>query len=108
MKILIDNCVDVKFAALIHGHDVKHCLDLQWDKLSNGKLMDAMETAGFDVMVTTDTSIGRQQNMSKRKLCLITSRAKSQRYESIAPLAELLMTHLSDGVTPGTEIVLRQ
>jgi hypothetical protein len=36
MRILLDNCVDIRFARLITGHEVRHARDLGWQDLSNG------------------------------------------------------------------------
>src|SRR6185437_10041264 len=42
-----------------------------WEKLKNGDLIEAAESAGFDVMVTTDKNIRHQQNLDARKLGVI-------------------------------------
>jgi len=36
-----------------------------------GELLKAAEAAGFDVMVTSDQNIRRQQNLTGRKLALV-------------------------------------
>jgi hypothetical protein len=42
-----------------------------WAELTNGELLAVAESAGFDLLVTTDTSIRYQQNLSGRKLSLL-------------------------------------
>ncbi len=45
---------------------------MQWHpQLENGELLNAGETAGFDVMVTSDQNIRYQQNLTGRKLTLV-------------------------------------
>jgi hypothetical protein len=34
-----------------------------WDRLTNGELLAAAESAGFDAMITADRNIRRQQNL---------------------------------------------
>ena len=51
MRILLDNCVDIRFARLITDHEVKHTIDFGWNELTNGKLLTAAEDAGFDVLL---------------------------------------------------------
>jgi len=39
--------------------------------VSNGELLRSAESAGFDVMITTDQSIRYQQNLAGRKLPIV-------------------------------------
>ena len=41
-----------------------------WSELDNGKLLAAAELE-FDAMITTDQSIGYQQNLAGRKLAIL-------------------------------------
>jgi len=44
---------------------------MKWrPQLENGELLDAAETAGFDVLLTSDQNIRYQQNPKGRKLAL--------------------------------------
>jgi len=58
MRVLIDNCVDVRFRRHISGHDVAHVLDFGWGALLNGALLSAAEADGFTVLVTSDNCRG--------------------------------------------------
>jgi hypothetical protein len=62
MRVLVDNCVDVRFGRLIRDHEVAHTVDRGWGNLSNGALLAAAETAGFDVLVTVDKNLRFQQD----------------------------------------------
>jgi hypothetical protein len=46
-------------------------MQMGWDQLGNGALIDAAEAAGFDIMVTADRNIRHQQNLSGRRLALV-------------------------------------
>lgn len=43
---------------------------LGWSTLKNGELLDAVESTGFEVFVTTDTNLADQQNLSNRKIAI--------------------------------------
>jgi hypothetical protein len=68
MRVLLDSCVDVRFARLVTGHEVVHSREMGWQELSNGKLLAAAENAVFVVMVATDKSVRHQQNMAKKTI----------------------------------------
>jgi len=42
-----------------------------WDRLTNGELIAAAESAGFDVLLTTDKNMRYQQNLSGRKIAFV-------------------------------------
>jgi len=43
-----------------------------WSGMKNGELLKAAEEAGFEVLITGDQSMPQEQNMSGRKLALVT------------------------------------
>jgi hypothetical protein len=43
---------------------------LGWSELSNGELLDAAESGGFEVLVTTDRNLKYQQNLTARKIAI--------------------------------------
>jgi hypothetical protein len=53
------------------AHAVEEARSLGWDTLRNGDLLDAAETAGFDVFVTTDRNIQHQQNLTNRRIAIV-------------------------------------
>lgn len=72
MRILFDKNVPVGVRRFLSGHEVRTFVEMQWHpQLENGELLHAAETAGFDVMVTSDQNIVYQQNLAGRKLALI-------------------------------------
>jgi len=72
LRILFDKNVPVGVRRLLAGHEVRTFANMQWDpQLENGKLLNAAEAAGFDLMVTSDQNIEYQQNLSGRRLALV-------------------------------------
>jgi hypothetical protein len=71
MRVLLDTGAPRGIASALHGHAVTESRSLGWDELKNGDLLDAAESAGFEVFVTTDKNIRYQQNLSKRQISII-------------------------------------
>ncbi len=72
MHILFDNGTPRGVAQSLHGHVVEEARARGWDTLRNGDLLDAAEDAGFEVFLTTDRNLRYQQNLSRRKIAIIT------------------------------------
>ncbi len=72
MRILFDNGTPRGVAQSLHGHIVEEARSRGWDTLRNGELLDAAEAAGFDAFLTTDRNLRYQQNLSRRRIAIIT------------------------------------
>ena len=71
MRVLFDNGVPRGVAAGLLEHDVAEARSLGWDTLRNGELLQAAESAGFDVFLTTDRNLRYQQNLTGRRLAIV-------------------------------------
>jgi hypothetical protein len=71
MLILFDHGTPRGIVRALQGHIVKEAKAQGWDTLSNGELLKVAEEAGFDVLLTTDTSLPYQQNLEGRKLAIV-------------------------------------
>ena len=71
MLILFDQGTPVPLRAFLIGHTVRTAAEQEWSTLANGKLLDAAEAAGFEVLVTTDKNLPNQQNLVRRKLAIV-------------------------------------
>jgi len=70
LKILFDQGVPKPLRAFLPGHEVKRVYQLGWAEKKNGELLALAATAGFDVFVTTDQNLSRQQHLPKLKLAV--------------------------------------
>ncbi len=52
-------------------HEVATAYERGWSQLKNGTLLDAAEGVGFATLVTTDTNLRYQQNLSSRRLAIV-------------------------------------
>jgi hypothetical protein len=60
-----------------------------WADLDDGPLLDSM-TGRFDVLVTVDKSLPKQQRVFARPFGIVILRAKTNRLQDLLPLAPLL------------------
>jgi hypothetical protein len=71
LKILFDQGTPVPLRGHISAHRVSTAYELGWATLKNGELLAAAENNGFDVLVTTDTNLQYQQNLTQRKIAIV-------------------------------------
>jgi hypothetical protein len=93
---LLDNNVNRRFARLLPDYDVTHVQQLDWANLKNGLLLNAAESAGYDVLVTVDKQMQYQQNMGNRRISVIVLNSLRIVLEEITPLAPKVLALLPD------------
>jgi hypothetical protein len=68
MRILFDQGTPVPLRHTLRDHVVETAYERGWHLLGNGELIEAAEAAAFDVLVTTDQNLRRQQNLAGRNI----------------------------------------
>jgi hypothetical protein len=71
MRILFDQGTPVPLRQFLSSHQVATVYELGWSTLQNGVLISEAESAGFDLLVTTDQNLKYQQNLSERQLAVV-------------------------------------
>jgi predicted nuclease of predicted toxin-antitoxin system len=71
MRILFDQGTPVAIRDVLENHSVRTARAQGWSTLTNGELLQAAEQAGFEVLLTTDTSLPHQQNLQGRRLAVV-------------------------------------
>ena len=71
MRIIFDHSTPKRLIPHLQGHSVSTAIECGWDRLENGDLLAAAESAGFDLLLTADKNMSYQQNLSGRKIALI-------------------------------------
>ncbi len=69
--LLLDESVPVGLRGILTAFEVKTAPEMGWAGISNGKLLDLAEAAGFEMMVTADSNIRSQQRLIGRKISLV-------------------------------------
>ncbi len=71
MRILLDHNTPAPLRYALHGHQVETAYERGWAELLNGDLLAEAESAGFDLLITTDQRIRHQQNWAGRNFALL-------------------------------------
>lgn len=103
MRILFDECVDQRLRLLFPGHDCQTAGFAKLAGLKNGVLLAAAESAGFEVMITTDQEIQYQQNLKLRRISILVLCAPTNRLADLEGLVADALRAL-DGIDIGRVI----
>ncbi len=71
MLIRFDNGTPAPLRDALKGHVVVEAIERGWDRLLNGDLIAAAESAGFELLLTTDKNLRYQQNLKGRKIAFV-------------------------------------
>lgn len=104
MKILLDECLDRRFAKEFAGCEVKTVPQMNWAGVKNGELMRLAE-AEFDIFITVDRNLSFQQNLPKFNIAVLVLRAKSNRLADLQPFARNILEILPNLEKGKAEIV---
>lgn len=105
MKILLDECLPLGFRHSFPAHDAH---TVQWAGLKgkkNGELLWAAEADGYDVFLTVDQGIPRQQSLEGRKISVIVLRSRTNQIEDLLPKVTAVLPALQT-IQPGQCVVV--
>jgi len=104
MKILLDECVDRRFAKELPGHLVRTVSQMGWATIKNGELL-ALAEKEFDVFLTVDRNLAFQQNLPKFDLAVLVLRSHSNRLADLKPLALRVLSILPSLTKGKAEVI---
>lgn len=104
MKILLDECVDRRFAKELPGHSVKTVPQMGCATIKNGELL-ALAEKEFDVFLTVDGNLAFQQNLTKFNLAVLVLQAHTNRLADLKPLAPKVLSILPSLTKGKAEVV---
>ncbi|MDH3317717.1 MAG: DUF5615 family PIN-like protein [Gammaproteobacteria bacterium] len=90
MRILLDECIDRRFARELSRHEVRTVPEAGWAGKSNGDLLALAENS-FDVFVTVDRNLSFQQNVPRFSIAVVVLRAHSNRLAELRRLVPRLL-----------------
>ena len=97
VKILLDECIDRKFARGFKDHDIKTVPQMGWAGIKNGQLL-ALAASEFDVFITVDRNLSFQQNLPQFDIAVVVLCASSNRLADLQPLASKILACLPNAV----------
>ena len=71
MRILFDQGTPTPLRQVLPEHEVTTAYECGWSTLKNGELLHAAENEGFAVLVTTDSNLKYQQNLTNRRIAIV-------------------------------------
>jgi len=71
MRVLLDQCTPAPIREYLTKHEVSTAHEQGWGTLLNGHLIKAAEDGGFDVLLTADSHMMKQQNLKKTRLAIV-------------------------------------
>lgn len=77
MNVLFDQGTPVPLRRYLPGHIVTTAYEQGGANLTNGNLLAAAESAGYDLLITTDQNLRYQQNLAGRRLAILVLRSTS-------------------------------
>lgn len=101
MKVLLDENIDKKLKALLSERDIEcdTVKDFGHRGAKNGELL-AFAEGIYDVFVTMDKSIRKQQNLAGRRIALLLIRARSNRVKDVIPYLREIKDNIRN-IKPG-------
>jgi predicted nuclease of predicted toxin-antitoxin system len=98
MRILLDECIPRKLRTRMSGHECRTVHEEGWAGRKNGELLQAADSAGFQVFLTLDRGIEFEQNLQQRKITIVLIKTKSNRLADLLPhVGEILKVLSSIG-----------
>jgi predicted nuclease of predicted toxin-antitoxin system len=82
LKILLDQNLDRRLKNYLPGHDASTTFEAGWSDLTNGELLSMAERNGYNILLTADANISRQQNMTGRRISIVVRRAPNNRRQT--------------------------
>lgn len=98
MRILIDECTPHIVKRRLPRFDIKTVQEMGWNGVKNGRLFSLAE-GQFDVLISTDQNLPHQQNLTGKKLAVIT--LPSNNVTIVARLISAIEQALNS-IQPGT------
>ncbi|SRR5579872_5065358 len=104
MKLLLDECIDVKFRLILaeYGYEVQTVRYAGFAGLKNGRLLAAAEDK-FNVLVTIDKNIKYQNNFTGKRISVLIVRTASSDLSDILPHVSAIVEALKR-ISPGEVI----
>lgn len=95
MKVVLDEGVPRRLGGLLRqaGGDVSNFPN-EWKGLKNGHLLDRIDQAGFQCLLTCDRNLGYQQPLSRWQVAIVV--LPYQRFEDLLPVAPAILAAIED------------
>jgi predicted nuclease of predicted toxin-antitoxin system len=102
MKILLDENLPAKLHLGFGAeHEAKTVRGMGWSGKKNGELLGLMTLAGFEVFITLDKNLSKQQNLKKFQITIILLKARNSKHETLTRFVPDILTLLQAPLQQG-------
>lgn len=105
MRVLLDENLDWRLKRELSEHEVESVTSLGWAGTQNGELLRKAVESGFDVLMTMDGNMVRQQDLSSHPIAVLVLRAPSNRLKNTRPLMAAVLQALPNA-RKGTKTII--
>jgi hypothetical protein len=102
MRVLLDQCTPAPIRDYLTKHHVSTAYEQGWGTLLNGNLIKAAEDGGFDVLLTADSHMTNQLNLSQVRLAVVV--LSTNHWKSILAAIKSVVA-IVDTAKPGLSFV---
>ncbi len=95
MKLLLDENLPHLLRHELPGHDCYTVAYMKWRGVKNGALLALAAGAGFEALVTMDSTLEYEQNPKTLPLAVVVLEADTNEFENIQPLIPALLAALT-------------
>jgi predicted nuclease of predicted toxin-antitoxin system len=71
LKVLLDEDVPAKLARALSGYAIQTVAGMQWGGIKNGALLALIESERFDIFLTGDKNMEKQQRLAGRSFAVL-------------------------------------
>lgn len=94
MRILFDECLPARLGRGLVGHEVSTAPKMGWAGLKNGALLTRAVAAGFDVFLTVDKNLPKQQKFATYVIAVVVLRCATNDLNDLKKLVPELLAKL--------------
>lgn len=99
MTVLFDEDAPRPLRRHLAGHTIRTVQEMGWAGLKNGRLLEAAEAAGFEILLTFDQNLRYQQNLTNRLIAIVVVAAPNKRMETLIPQAQRILAAIDEART---------
>ena len=86
MRILLDENLNWRLKRELPGHDVESVTQIGWAGIQNGALLRQAVENGYEALITMDSNMAYQHDLSAYPIAVIVLQASSNRLADTRPL----------------------
>jgi hypothetical protein len=96
VRVLLDEQLPRQLAPHLVGHEVTTVQQQGWAGLKNGDLLKQAETAGLEILLTSDQNLEFQQLLRASHLFVVVLVAISNKLEDLLPIVPAALAAMAD------------